>query len=174
MTAAASNSLSLSLSPPPPHTHTHTTTTHTPPPPPPLHTPAHTHMAHGTRLQHTPTHDTHAHATHAHDARTRMTRTCTQLHARARTLAQTLTRSTRSLHRPGGCLQSCTTAVESAAAAMDDPSIDQPNQYAAAAPRPAPPTLEARIAATLAATSLPANTSDGRGVRNVRYGFIRP
>ena len=60
------------------------------------------------------------------------THTHIQVHSRAPTLAQTLTRSTRSLHRPGCCVQSCTTAVESAADACMDPGIDQPPQSAAA------------------------------------------
>jgi hypothetical protein len=60
-----------------------------------------------------------------------LTHTRMQLHARARTLAQTLTRSTRSLHRPACCLQSCT-VVESAADACLDPRIDKSPQSAAA------------------------------------------
>ena len=62
---------------------------------------------------------------HAHD-----TRTCTQLHAR--TLAHTLTRSTRSLRRPGCCLQSLAVVESVSDACMDDPSTDQPQQSAAA------------------------------------------
>ena len=104
--------------------------------------------AHSTR-----THDTHAHATHAHD-----TRTCTQLHARTRTHARTFTRSTRSLHRPACCLQS---VVESADARMD-PRAAQEQHRAEGQPR----TVEAghnaaRMAATLAAASMPVNTWDG-------------
>ncbi len=74
---------------------------------------------------------THAHDTHTHDTRTN-THTHVQLHARTRTLAPTLTRSTRSLHRPACCLQSCTVVESAADACMDDPSIDQPPQSAAA------------------------------------------
>ena len=44
---------------------------------------------------------------------------------------------------------------------MDDRSIDQPQESAAAAPLPAAPTSEARRAATLAASSMPVNTADG-------------
>jgi hypothetical protein len=44
-----------------------------------------------------------------------------QLHSRARTLAQTLTRSTRSLHRPACCLQSCTVVVSAASEKSMDP-----------------------------------------------------
>ena len=65
--------------------------------------------------------------THAHDTRTH-THTHIQLHSRARTLAQTLTRSTRSLHRPACCLQS-PAVVESAADACLDPSIDKSPQF---------------------------------------------
>ena len=68
--------------------------------------------------------------THAHDTRTH-THTHIQLHSRARTLAQTLTRSTRSLHRPACCLHS-SAVVESAADACLDPSIDKSPQSAAA------------------------------------------
>ena len=79
----------------------------------------------------------HAYSTRRHDthARTHMTHARThthiQLHSRARTLAQTHTRSTRSLHRPACCLQSCT-VVESAADACLDPSIDKSPQSALA------------------------------------------
>ena len=80
---------------------------------------------------------THAYSTRRHDthARTHMTHARThthiQLHSRARTLAQTLTRSTRSLHRPACCLQS-PAVVESAADACLDPRIDKSPQSAAA------------------------------------------
>jgi hypothetical protein len=55
--------------------------------------------------------------THAHDTRTHA-HTHTQLRTRSHTHAHTLAASTRSLHRPGCCLQSCTVA-ESADARMD-------------------------------------------------------
>jgi hypothetical protein len=57
--------------------------------------------------------------THPHDTRTH-THRHTQLHARAHTHthAHILAALTRSLHRPGCCLQSCT-VVESADARMD-------------------------------------------------------
>ena len=80
----------------------------------------HTHIAHAG-MPHTHAHDTRTH-THAR----------IQRHSRARTLAQTLTRSTRSLHRPACCLQSCTVLESAADACMDDPSIDKSPQSAAA------------------------------------------
>ena len=60
--------------------------------------------------------------------------TVTTRHSRARTLAQTLTRSTRtrSLHRPACCLQSLAVVESAADARMDGPSIDQHQQSAAA------------------------------------------
>ena len=105
--------------------------------------------AHSTR-----THDTHAHATHAHDTRTHMT----HAHAHNCTHARTFTRSTRSLHRPACCLQS---VVESADARMDRRAAQE--QHSAEGQ---PQTVEAghnaaRMAATLAAASMPVNTWDG-------------
>ena len=80
------------------------------------------------------------------------------MHTTTRTHAHTFTRSTRSLHRPACCLQSI---VESADARMD-PRAAQEQHRAEGQPR----TVEAghnaaRMAATLAAASMPSDTPDG-------------
>ena len=80
------------------------------------------------------------------------------MHTTTRTHAHTFTRSTRSLHRPACCLQ-C--VVESADARMDRRAAQE--QHSAEGQ---PQTVEAghnaaRIAATLAAASMPSDTPDG-------------